>query len=164
MNHALYAFLDDNGLVYEKFTHPPVYTCEEARALIPDLPGAETKNLFLCDDKGRRHLLVAVPAEASVDLKALGECLGVKRLRFASADRLQEHLGVEPGSVTLLAVFNDRAHAVEVCVDEALWAAQAILCHPLVNTETLAIRRSSLARFFELTGHVPQVLAVPGRA
>lgn len=163
MNHALYAFLDDNGLSYEKFTHPPVFTCEEARALSPGLPGAETKNLFLCDDKGRRHLLVSVPADASVDLKALGERLGVKRLRFASAERLREHLGVEPGSVTLLAAFNDAARAVEVCVDAALWAAPAILCHPLVNTETLAIGQAALARFLELTGHAPTVLAVPTR-
>ena len=163
MNQTLYALLDDNGLGYEKFVHPPVFTCDEARALIPDLPGTETKNLFLCDDKARRHLLVAVPPEARLDLQALGERLGVKRLRFASAERLLAYLGVEPGSVSLLAVINDSAHAVEVFVDEAIWAAPAILCHPLVNTQTLAMKQPSLARFFELTGHAPQIIRVPLR-
>jgi Ala-tRNA(Pro) deacylase len=163
MNQTLFALLDDNGLEYEKFVHPPVFTCDEARALIPDLPGIETKNLFLCDDKGRRHLLVAVPPEARLDLKALGELLGIKRLRFASAECLLAYLGVAAGSVSLLAVINDGAHAVEVLVDEAIWAAPAILCHPLVNTQTLSMKQTSLARFFELTGHAPQIIRVPLR-
>lgn len=163
MNQALYNFLDENGLSYEKFTHPPVFTCEEARALSPDLPGAETKNLFLCDDKGRRHFLAVVSPDLSVDLKALAAYLGVKRLRFASAERLHEHLGVEPGSVTLLAVFNDAGGAVEVCIDASLWAAGKLLCHPLVNTETLSLPRTSVERFLALTNHVPQVFAIPAK-
>ncbi|MDN0085199.1 prolyl-tRNA synthetase associated domain-containing protein [Crenobacter sp. SG2305] len=164
MKHALYAFLDQHALTYQRFEHPPVYTCEEARQLCPDMPGAETKNLFLCDGKGTRHLLVVVPAEATVDLKALSQELDVKGLRFASPEWLQRYLGLEPGSVTLLAVLNDRAGAVDVVVDASLWQADAILCHPLVNTETLAVPRAELMRFLELTGHPPRVIPVPQRA
>jgi Ala-tRNA(Pro) deacylase len=164
MKTALYAFLDQHELAYQRFEHPPVYTCEEARQLAPGLPGAETKNLFLCDGKGTRHVLVSVPAEASVDLKALSATLELKGLRFASPERLKRYLGLEPGSVTLLAAFNDTERAVEVVVDETLWNAEALLCHPLVNTETLSIGRATLARFLELTGHPPRVLAVPGKS
>jgi Ala-tRNA(Pro) deacylase len=164
MKSALYAFLEQHALAYQRFEHPPVYTCEEARALCPDMPGAETKNLFLCDGKGIRHLLVAVPADAAVDIKALSQQLDAKGLRFASPERLQRHLGLQPGSVTLLAALNDRDGAVEVVIDAALWQADAILCHPLVNTETLAVPRAELARFLELTGHPPKVLAIPVRA
>jgi Ala-tRNA(Pro) deacylase len=163
MKNALYAFLDQHDLTYQRFEHPPVFTCEEARLLSPNLPGAETKNLFLCDAKGTRHVLVTVPAEASVDLKALSATLEIKGLRFASPERLMRYLGLEPGSVTLLAAFNDRDGSVEVVVDEALWQADAVLCHPLVNTETLSVPRASLARFLELTGHPPRVLAMPAR-
>lgn len=164
MKNAIYAFLDQHRLTYQRFEHPPVFTCEEARLLTPNLPGAETKNLFLCNYKGTRHVLVSVPAEASVDLKALSDQLEIKGLRFASAERMMRHLGLEPGAVTLLAAFNDRADAVEIVVDQALWQADAILCHPLVNTETLAIERASLARFLELTGHRPRILVIPTRS
>jgi Ala-tRNA(Pro) deacylase len=61
----------------------------------------------LRDKPGRRHFLVCVPAAKQVDLKVLSDVLGASRLSFGSADRLRQHLGVEPGAVTLLAVFND---------------------------------------------------------
>ncbi|OWY40238.1 aminoacyl-tRNA deacylase [Xenophilus sp. AP218F] len=164
MEKQLYQLLARHGLRYQRFEHPAVYTCEEADRLLPDLPGAKTKNLFLCDGKGKRHVLVAVPADASVDIRALGEKLGLKGLRLASAERLKTHLGLEPGAVTLLAAVNDRERQVQVVIDLSIWRQSAILCHPLVNTATLAVPTAELARFFELTGHAPLLLDVPLRA
>jgi Ala-tRNA(Pro) deacylase len=159
----LYAFLSEHGIAYQRCDHPPVYTVEEAARLVPPLPGAKTKNLFLRDKPGRRHLLVCVPAAKQVDLRALSEATGADRLSFGSADRLNRHLGVAPGAVTLLAVFNDTAHAVELFVDEDLWQADAFQFHPLVNTSTLVMSREAVARLVELTGHRMQVIRVPGK-
>ena len=112
--------------------------------LVPKLPGAKTKNLFLRDKKGRRHFLVTVPHDVAVDLDALGAALGVGGVGFASAERLQKHLGIKPGSVSLLGLVNDEAHAVEFVIDRALWEADAVHAHPLVNTATMVVaaRRS----------------------
>lgn len=96
-----------------------------------------------------------------MDIKALGEALEAKGLRFASPERLKKYLGLEPGSVTLLAAVNDREQQVEVVVDEALWTREAILCHPLVNTATLSVPLEDLARLLAHTGHTPRVIAVP---
>lgn len=163
MEHALYNFLDQHQIRHQRFDHPPVYTCEEAARLTPGLPGAECKNLFLCDAKGRQHVLLAVPADAGVDIKALGEQLELKGLRFASPERLQRYLGLTPGAVTLLAAFNDRDRQVAVVVDQDLSRRDAILCHPLVNTSTLALPMAELMRFLDLTGHAPRIVEVPRR-
>jgi Ala-tRNA(Pro) deacylase len=160
----LLAVLAEQGIPYVRADHPPVYTCEEARRESPHLPGAETKNLFVCDAKGRRHFVVSVRPETRVDLKSLGALLGAGGLRFASGARLHKHLGLEAGSVTLLGVVNDTEGAVEVVVDEDLWREDALQCHPLVNTSTLVIGREGLERLFAATGHAVRVLAVPARA
>ena len=159
----LYAFLSAHGIAYQRCDHPAVYTVEEAARLVPPLPGAKTKNLFLRDKPGRRHFLVCVPAAKQVDIKALSEAMDANRLSFGSADRLKQHLGVEPGAVTLLAVFNDPMHAVELFVDEDLWQADAFQFHPLVNTATLVLSREAVARFVELTGHRLHRVKVPGK-
>ncbi|HSO20308.1 MAG TPA: prolyl-tRNA synthetase associated domain-containing protein [Desulfosarcina sp.] len=159
----IYSFLDKHQIAYERHDHPPVFTCEDVNRLVPELPGCKTKNLFICDNKGRQHFLVTVPDEKSVDLKSLGEALAVKKLRFASADRLQKHLNLEPGSVTILGVMNDRAGSVNVVVDKAVWEADALQCHPLVNTATLVIRLDHVRRFLDATGHAATVLDVPAR-
>ena len=160
----LLALLDAEGIAYVRADHPPVYTCEEARRESPGLPGAETKNLFLRDAKGRRHFIVSVQPETRVDLKALGGLLGAGGLRFASGARLAKHLRLTAGSVTLLGVVNDTEGAVEVVVDEGLWREDALQCHPLVNTSTLVIGRDGLERLFAVTGHTPHIVAVPARS
>ncbi|MBM3146582.1 MAG: prolyl-tRNA synthetase associated domain-containing protein [Actinobacteria bacterium] len=160
----LLALLDEQGIEYLRVDHPPVYTCEQARREAPDLPGAETKNLFVCDGRGRRHFLVVVRPDTRVDLRGLGTHLGAGGLRLASARRLATHLGLEPGSVTLLGVVNDRRGAVEVVIDEDLWSAPAVQCHPLVNTSTLVLSRDALRRFLALTAHEPTITAVPAAA
>jgi Ala-tRNA(Pro) deacylase len=155
------AFLADHRIAYQRCDHPPVYTVEEAARLVPPLPGAKTKNLFLRDKAGRRHFLVCVPAAKQVDLRALSEAIGADRLSFSSPDRLKRCLGVEPGAVTLLAVFNDPGGAVSLFVDEELWQADAFQFHPLVNTATLVMSRPEVERFAALTGHALQVVRVP---
>lgn len=159
----IFEFLDTNHIVYQRVDHPAVFTCEEADRLVPSLPGAKTKNLFLRDGKGKRHFLLSTLPEKSVDLKSLSHSLEVSGLSLASADRLQKYLGLIPGAVTLLGVFNDSSKKVEVLIDEALWARDAFLCHPLVNTSTLVLSKQSLLKFFELTGHDPRIIAVPAR-
>ena len=125
--------------------------------------GIQTKNLFLRDRRGRRHWLLVTSCDKAVDLGALGPAIEANRLGLASAERLAAHLGVTPGSVTVLALVNDPGHAVELLVDAEVWRAGAWRCHPMVNSATLVIDQPDIERFLALTGHVPRVLDVPGR-
>ena len=120
----LAAFLHAHGIAPERHEHPPVMTVEESERLVPKLPGAKTKNLFLRDGKGRRHFLVTVAHDRAVDINALGAALDAGRLGFASPERLATHLGITPGSVSLLALVNDTKHAVEFVIDRGLWHAE----------------------------------------
>src|SRR5512140_39957 len=122
----LAAFLEQHRIAAQRTDHPAVMTVEESGRLVPRLPGAKTKNLFLRDRKGARHFLVTVPHALAVDLNALGESLAAGRLGFASPERLLRHLGITPGSVSLLALVNDAARAVEFVIDRSLWEADAV--------------------------------------
>ena len=158
----IYRFFDTHGIAYERHDHPAVFTCEEADRLVPPLPAAKTKNIFICDRKGQRHFLVVVGYEKRVDLRALSEILDARKLRLASPQRLKKYLGLDPGSVTLLGVVNDPNGEVEVIVDEDLWTAETFQCHPLVNTSTVVISRKDIQRIMDITGHRVCVRRVPG--
>ena len=136
-------------------------TVEESERLVPRLPGAKTKNLFLRDKKGLRHFLVTVPHDLAVDLKALAMMLGAGGLGFASPERLRQHLNVAPGSVSLLALVNDATGAVEFVIERALWEASALQAHPLANTATMILSHSDLERFVAATDHSPRIVDVP---
>ncbi|HEY7943070.1 MAG TPA: prolyl-tRNA synthetase associated domain-containing protein [Casimicrobiaceae bacterium] len=157
-------FLRQHGIAAARHEHAAVMTVAESERLVPPLPGAKTKNLFLRDKKGARHFLVTVPAARAVDLNALGALLGAGRLGFASPERLKKHLAITPGSVSLLALVNDAAQAVEFVIDHSLWEAAAVQAHPLTNTATLVLAHADLERFLRATGHAPRVIDVPAAA
>lgn len=157
----IFAFLKEHQIPYRHHQHPAVFTCQEADRLVPPMAAHRTKNLFLRDRKGLRHFLVVVGYDKSVDLKSLGALLGVDRLLLGSARRMQEMLGVEPGSVTILGLVQDQTKAVEVIFDLPIAAAPALRCHPLVNTATLEIAADDILRFLEVTGHPLRILDIP---
>jgi Ala-tRNA(Pro) deacylase len=160
----LEAFLFEHGVAAELYRHPPVMTVAEADRLVPTLPGAKTKNLFLRDKKGLRHFLITVRHDLTVDLNALGSLLGAGRLGFASPDRLKRHLAITPGAVSLLALANDCDHTVELVIDRALWDAPAVQAHPLVNDATMVLAHTAVEQFLAATGHSPRVLDFPAAA
>ena len=148
------------GIAQRTVEHPPVFTVEEAKALRGDLPGHHVKNLFLRNKKEEMWLVVALEDRA-IDLKRLGEALGAGRLSFGSADRLRRYLGVEPGSVTPLALVNDNTGQVRLAVDRGLLNGGPVNVHPLVNTMTTAMDAGDLVLFFEASGHAPRWLDFP---
>ena len=154
-------FLDTHQLQVSRFKHAAANTCAEFKALVPSLGGARNKNLFLQDKKGRRHFLVVTRPEKNIDLVELSKTLETKKLGFASAARLKQFLGVEPGAVSVLALMRDLETKVELIIDQHIWQASAIQAHPLVNTETLIIDKHELQRFLQITGHTPKIINVP---
>lgn len=150
----LFEILARLGIAHLTVEHAPVFTVEEAKALRGNLPGHHIKNLFLRNRKEEMWLVVALE-DRVVDLRKLGESLGAGKLSFGSPDRLRRTLGVEPGSVTPLALINDEARTVRLAIDRALSAGGPVNAHPLVNTMTTALSGGDLLRFFEATGHAP---------
>ena len=160
----IFSFLQEHNIEYDKCEHPAVFTCEEAERLVPPLDGAHTKNLLVRDKKGKNFFLVVVGYDKSVDLKALGQELDAKGLGFASPEKLKELLGVEPGSATVLGLVSDTEGVVNVIFDEEIWKADALQCHPLVNTATLVISHEGIETFLKATNHESRVMNVPARS
>jgi len=164
MTLDIYTYLERAGIAYERFDHAPVFTCDEADAAVPAHSAVQTKNLFLRDRRGRRHLLLVTTCATSVDIDAFTEQAAADRLSFGSPERLMKYLGVTPGSVTILGLANDAEHGVEVYVDAQVWNAEQWKVHPLVNTATLVIDRAGIEKFLKETGHQARVLTIPTRS
>ncbi len=160
----LLARLEGLGIATTTVEHVAVFTVAESQFIKESIPGGHTKNLFLKDRKGRIFLVTA-QSEAQIDLKRLHETIGASgRVSFGSAELLGEVLGVEPGSVTPLALVNDVEGRVSFVLDERLMGYDIVNVHPLVNTMTTTIAAGDLLDFLRATGHEPRVLALPAPA
>jgi Ala-tRNA(Pro) deacylase len=140
--------------------HAAVFTVAESRKLDAGFPGAHTKNLFLKDAAGA-FWMVTVPAEARVDLKALPQAIGCKRVSFAKPEDMERLLGISPGSVTPLAMINAAPGSVTVVLEKGLAAAERMNVHPLRNTGTLGLAGADVLRLLRHWGHEPVVASIP---
>lgn len=154
---GLLAFLDALGIAHLTHEHPPVFTVAEGEDIKARLPGGHTKNLFLKDKKGTLILISALQS-TGIELKRLHERLGCGRLSFGSPDRLEDALGVTPGSVTAFALVNDPQHRVRFILDAALMEHDQLNFHPLKNTATTAISRDGLLTFLAALGREADIV------
>lgn len=161
----LFKFLDTLGITHTTYRHPPVFTVEEAqkeRAHMP--PGGHSKNLFI-RNKRKNFALVVAAEDRKIDLKSLGDTIGLGRPSFASAEHLQNYLGVQPGSVTPFALINanknkpgnnsDATPELTLALDKTLMANDILYFHPLHNGATTGITPASLLRFVSAVGYDP---------
>jgi Ala-tRNA(Pro) deacylase len=160
----LLGILRDRGFEHLHFTHPPVFTTADVTSLPEKIPGADTKNLFLRDEKRTQFALVCVRAETRVNLKELGRALEMKGLTFASPEDLLALLGLIPGAVCLFGLLHDTENKVAGYLDQSIPDDLQMQNHPLVNTETVVLKASDMVRFcLEVAGHQLTRIEVPVR-
>ena len=108
-------FLVRNSISYEIYTHPSLFTIEEALEYWAKIDASHTdgtgpthcKNLFMRNHKGNRHYLISYECHKQLDVHGLEHLLHQGKLSFASPERLERCLGVKPGSVGMFGLIHD---------------------------------------------------------
>lgn len=151
MEQQLYDFLDSLEIAYEKREHTAFPTCEISGDFYQkNKMGVDCKNIFLRNKKGRKHYLIVIKKEKKLDIPALAEHLAEHRkMGFASDERLEKFLGLQPGSVTPFALIHFNAAEVPVVVDPDIFEHEYVHFHPLRNTATIKISTKDFRKFLE---------------
>jgi Ala-tRNA(Pro) deacylase len=145
----VYRVLDELGIKFAVKQHPPVYTVGEAERFWNGIPGTHCKNLFLRDQRGKKHYLVVMLHDKKADMAALAERIGDGKLSFASERRLEKYLGLTTGAVSPFGLINDHDGRVRVILDEDLKGSDSVSFHPNVNTATVTISFKDFQRFLD---------------
>lgn len=153
MIQDIYQLLEKLGITFDKYEHPAVFTNEESERVCTNVPGKNTKNLFLADDKNQRFYLLTVIHGKRADLKQFAKIIGEKKLHFANADYLKQLLNLTPGSVTPLGLMYDKVLKVKYFLDSDLLKEEKIYIHPNINTATVGIKIEDFKKFLAHTNH-----------
>jgi Ala-tRNA(Pro) deacylase len=149
----IYKILKNLEITFAEHKHPAVFTVEEAKRYRDGIEGANVKNLFLRNKKGNRHYLFVTEALKPIDLKSVGQAISEKHLSFASPDRLNNYLGLAPGSVSPFGIINDKNKEVVVLLDKELLVYDKLNFHPNINTATLTISKEDFFKFLKWAGN-----------
>ena len=157
---AVYERLDELGIAYARYEHPPIASAEAGEQYWAGIDAAHCKNLFMRNQKGTKHYLVILNYLKRANLRAVSDQVGDGKLSFASPDRLMTHLGVTPGSVSPFGLIHDPSHQVRVVLDRDLKSADRISFHPNINTATVVLAFADFLRFLDWCGNPVQYVSV----
>ena len=167
-------FLQKNGIPYEIYEHPPLFTIEEALSYWGRIPECtHCKNLFMRNHKGNRHYLISFECHKQMDIHGLEHALHQGKLSFASPERMMRCLGLRPGSVSPFGLIEDidlsgadpkelfeNGHRVKFYLDSELMKSERLSFHPCDNTASVVVTKDDFLRFLELWGGEWELLAV----
>ena len=153
ISKKVYQTLDELGINYKVYEHPPLPTIGEAVKYWGNIEATHCKNIFFRNHKGNRHYLVIADHRQDLAIHDLEKRLKQGKLSFASPERMQKYLGLNPGSVSPFGLINDATHHVHLFIDENLKTATKISFHPNINTATVALTFNDFMKFLNATGN-----------
>lgn len=174
-------FLKSNGISYEIYTHPNLFTIEEALEYWKEIDASHCdgtgpthcKNIFMRNHKGNRHYLVSYECHKQLDIHSLEQMLKQGKLSFASEERLMRCLGVKPGSVGLFGLIHDmnltdanpkelfeNGHRVKFFYDSDLLQSEYVSFHPCDNSATVVISGKDFRKFIQIWGGEAEALNI----
>jgi Ala-tRNA(Pro) deacylase len=149
-----YDLLDSLGIEYKRTDHERADTMDACNAIDEILGVVICKNLFLCNRQKTAFYLLMMPGGKKFKTKELSAQINSARLSFAEPEDMLKYLDIEPGSVSIMGLMNDKDHAVQLLIDEDVLKDEYLGCHPCVNTSSLKMRTEDVIRkFLPAVGH-----------
>lgn len=136
----VYDLLDRLNMEYYRTDHGHADTMEACHEIDAVLDVLICKNLFLCNRQKTKFYLLMMPGDKPFKTKELSSQINSARLSFASAEAMEEYLDIQPGSVSIMGLMNDKENKVQLLVDEDVLEGEYLGCHPCVNTSSLKLR------------------------
>lgn len=147
----LYDIFEQLNIDFQEIEHEPVFTVEQAQDIKSKIEGIGCKNLFLTDKKGR-YILALLDENKRADIRQIEKIAHTSHLSFANSSELKNILQLEQGSVTPLAIVNDKENQVLLVIDRDL-KDKKLLLHPNTNTKTVSMAYDDLIKFIEHEKH-----------
>lgn len=147
------SYLNERGIKHSWYTHDETPTIEIARTQWRNDGSKHCKNLFFRNHKGNRHYLVVLDCEQDLDIHDLEKRLHQGKLSFASPQRMERYLGLQPGSVSPFGLINDLDNHVHLFLDANLKNYQSLSFHPNDNHATVVISQSEFMRYLGEVGN-----------
>ena len=157
-----YPLLESLGISFIRFDHEPtasIAACEAVEAL---LEAPICKNLFLTNRQQTDFYLLVMPGNKPFKTKVLSHQLGTSRLSFGSPEDMERLMDLQPGSVSILGLMNDRERRIRLVLDRDLTREPWFCCHPCRNTSSLRMTTEDmLTRLLPALGHEPVWVELP---
>lgn len=158
---AVFKLLSELDIPYERVENEEAATMEECVEIDKALGVEIRKSVFLCNRQKTDFYLLVMPAKKQFITKDFSERMGCSRVSFASGDKMEEMLGVKPGSASIMALINDKVCKVQLVLDSEVAKAEWFGCNTGMNTSHIKIKTGDLLKLFiPYTKHTTKIISL----
>ena len=146
MPQKILKILDDLEIEHTNYEHKAVFSCNDAKWI--SVPWKRIKSLLLRNKKSTSFYMVVLPDYKKLDVNIVRYFYKDSKLSFVSSEKMEELIGLKPGSVSPYALINNIEKNIKVAFDEDLkW--EIVGFHPLRNDNTVVTNMSWVEKFLE---------------
>lgn len=146
LQKMVYETLDKLEIPFERVDTDTAITMEDCAAIDEALNMKMVKTLFLCNRQQTEFYLFITAGDKPFRSRDFSAALGVARVSFAPAERMEAMLGVSIGAATVFSSLLDRENKVKIVFDKEVLAEEWYGCSDGTTSGYLKIRTEDVCR------------------
>ena len=154
LQKLVYETLDRLGIPFERVDTDPGLTMEDCQIIDRKIGVRIVKTIFLCNRQQTEFRIYVTSDDKPFVTKEFCKKLGIPRVSFAPADKLEELTGVKVGATTILSAVLPSARDVILVMDKEIAESEWYACTDGTATCFIKIRTKDLLdKYIPSTGH-----------
>ena len=154
LQKLVYETLDRLGIPFERVDTDPGLTMEDCQIIDRKIGVRIVKTIFLCNRQQTEFRIYVTSDDKPFVTKDFCSKLGIPRVSFAPADKLEELTGVKVGATTILSAVLPAAKDVILVMDKEITESEWYACTDGTATCFIKIRtKDLLEKYIPSTGH-----------
>lgn len=154
LQKLVYKTLDRLGIPFERVDTDPGLTMEDCQIIDRKIGVRIVKTIFLCNRQQTEFRIYVTSDDKPFVTKDFCSKLGIPRVSFAPADKLEELTGVKVGATTILSAVLPAAKDVILVMDKEITESEWYACTDGTATCFIKIRtKDLLEKYIPSTGH-----------
>lgn len=148
LQKQVYHVLEDLQIPFERVSTDEVITMEDCAAINQKLNMDMVKTLFLCNRQQTDFYLFITKGDKPFHAKDFSGTLGVSRVSFAPAEKLESMLGTKIGAATVFSMLLDTADRVKLLLDKEVADGEYYGCSDGTTTGYMKIKTEWIIKKF----------------
>ena len=161
LQKMVYEALEELRIPYERVETQEAVTMEDCTAIDEKLQMKMVKTLFLCNRKQTEYYLFITVGDKPFRSKDFSAALGISRVSFAPAEKMETMLGTKIGAATVFSCLLDSARDIRIVFDQDVLAEEWYGCSDGTTTGYMKVKTEDIiGKFLPSAGHEPAVIKV----
>ena len=147
------------GIPFERVDTDPGITMEDCQHIDAKIGVRIVKTVFVCNRQQTEFYLYVTTDDRPFVTREFCGALGIPRVSFASAEKLEELTGVKVGATTILSAVLPQAKDVHLVMDQAVADSEWFACTDGTATCFVKIRtKDLLEKYIPASGKALQII------